>query len=240
MSNFVLVHGAFFGAWAWKRVVPQLRSSGHDVYAVTLTGSGERSHLLTPEVGMQTHVEDVRNLLEFEDLREVVLVGHSYGGMVIGCTSHQVPERIAHLVYLDAFVPEHGKSMFDMQSERFREMLQEMARVDGEGWKIPPLDPSGESLGITDANDIEWVRSKVTAHPLRTFAEPAILGNSDAERIPRTYIFCTKNPPDGSFPRIAKQIKQDPDWRYMELVAPHAAPISAPELLSERLLEVLE
>ena len=129
--------------------------------------------------------------------------------------------------------------MFDMQSERFREMLEKMARDGGEGWKIPPLDPGGESLGITDANDVEWVRSKLTAHPLRTFAEPAKLGNSDAEKIPRTYIFCTKNPPDGSFPRIAKQIKQNADWRYMELLAPHAAAVSAPKELSESLLEVL-
>ena len=101
MANFLLVHGAFFGAWCWRRVVPQLRSRAHDVYAVTLTGLGERSHLLTPEVGLHTHVDDVVNLLEFQDLREVVLVGHSYAGMVVGCVSHRVPERIAQLVYLD-------------------------------------------------------------------------------------------------------------------------------------------
>ena len=240
MANFVLVHGAFFGAWCWRRVVPRLRSRAHDVYAVTLTGLGERSHLLTPEVGLHTHVDDVVNLLEFQDLREVVLVGHSYAGMVVGCASHRVPERIAHLVYLDAFVPEHGKSFFDLQAERFREMFQERAKVEGDGWKIPALDPSSESLGVTDGSDVEWLRSKLTAHPLRTFTEPAILENSDADRIPRTYIFCTGNPPDGSLPRIAKQIKGRADWRYTELAAPHAAMITAPELLSEKLLEVAQ
>jgi len=127
MPDFVLVHGAFFGAWCWKRVVPRLRSCGNDVYALTLTGLGERSHLLRPDVTLQTHVDDVVNLLEFQDLREVVLVGHSYSGMVIGCASYRVPERIAHLVYLDAFVPEHGKSLLDLQVERFREMLKERA-----------------------------------------------------------------------------------------------------------------
>ncbi len=240
MTNFVLVHGAWFGAWSWSRVVPRLQSRGHDVYAVTLTGLGERSHLLTPEVSLQTHVDDVVNFVEFQDLREVVLVGHSYAGIVIGCASHRVPERIAHLVYLDAFVPDHGKSNFDLQVERFREMMEELAKVEGEGWKVPALDPSSESLGVTNGNDVEWLRSKLTAHPLRTFTEPAILGNPDADRIPRTHIFCTGNPPDGSFPRIAKQIKGSADWRYIELAAPHAAMITAPEILSEKLLEVLE
>lgn len=240
MANFVLVHGAFFGAWCWKRVVPRLRSRAHDVYAVTLTGLGERSHLLTPEVSLHTHVDDVVNLLKFQDLRDVVLVGHSYAGMVIGCASHRVPERIAQLVYLDALVPEHGKSFSDLQVERFREVFKELTRVRGEGWKIPALDPSSESLGVTDANDVEWLRSKLTPHPFRTFTEPAILGNTDADRIPRTFIFCTGNPSDGSLPRIAKQIKESADWRYMELAAPHAAMITAPEILSERLVEVLE
>jgi hypothetical protein len=143
-------------------------------------------------------------------------------------------------VYLDAFVPEHGKSFFDLQAERFREMFQERVKVEGDGWKIPALDPSSESLGITDGSDVEWLRSRLTAHPLRTFTEPAILENSDADRIPRTFIFCTGNPPDGSLSRIAKQIKGRADWKYIELAAPHAAMITTPELLSERLLEVAQ
>ena len=149
-----------------------------------------------------------------------------------------MPERVAHLVYLDAFVPEHGKSLFDLQVDRFRKMLQEQAELEGEGWKIPALDPTSETLGVTDRNDVEWLGSKLTAHPLRTLAEPAILGNPDADRIPRTYIFCTGNAPDGSFPRIANQIKGRADWRYMELSSPHAAMITAPEVLAEKLLEV--
>ena len=162
MANIVLVHGAWFGTWCWKRVVPRLQSLAHDVHTVTLTGLGERSHLLTPEVGLHTHVDDVVNLLEFQDLQEVVLVGHSYAGMVVGCASHRVPERIARLVYLDAYVPEHGKSFFDLQASRFREILQELARVEGEGWKIPALDPNSESLGVTEKGDVEWLRSKLT------------------------------------------------------------------------------
>ena len=239
MAVFVLVHGAFFGAWCWNRVTPRLQSHGHDVYTVTLTGLGESAHLLTPEVGLQTHVDDVVRLLESRDLSEVVLVGHSYSGIVIGCASHRMPERIAHLVYCDAFVPEDGKSLFDLQVRRFSGMLQQLAVTEGEGWKVPPLDPAGETLGITDPNDVEWLRSKLTAHPLRTLTEPAVLGNADADQIRRTYILCTGNPPDGSFPRIAHRIKASADWRYMELAAPHAAMVAAPEKLADTLLQVM-
>ena len=240
MANFVLTAGAFFGAWCWERVVPQIRSCGHVAYPITFTGMAERSHLLTRDVGLKTHVDDVVNLIEFDDLRDVVLVGHSYAGMVVGCASHRVPDRIAHIVYLDAFVPEHGKSIFDLQAKRFREMLQERARVEGEGWKIPPLDPRSESLGITDSDDVEWVRSMQTDHPLRTLADPAELGNADASAIPKTYMFCTENPPDGSFARIARRIKETADWRYVELAAPHAVMISAPETLTKNLMGVLK
>lgn len=239
MATFVLVHGAFFGAWCWQRVIPRLEAGGHDVHAVTLTGLGERAHLLTPEVGLQTHVDDVVNLLESQDLREVVLVGHSYAGMVIGCASHQVPQRLAHLVYLDAFVPEHGKSLFDLQVKRFRDQLQALADSEGAGWKIPPLDPSGETLGVTDPKDIEWLRSKLTAHPLQTLKARASLHHPDADKILRTYILCTGNPPDGSFPRIAEQLKAKIDWNYMEVPSSHSAMITAPDVLSDRLLKVV-
>ncbi len=240
MARFVLVHGAFYGAWCWERVIPLLSTRGHAVHAPTLTGLGERSHLLSPEIGLQTHVEDVVNFLQSRDLREVVLVGHSYSGMIVGCVSHRVPERIAQLVYLDAFVPEDGKSLFDLQAERFRKMLSEQAKTEGEGWKIPALDPTSETLGVTDEKNIIWLRSKLTAHPLRTLSEPAVLGNPKADKIPRTFIFCTGNPPDGSFPRLAKELKGRPDWKYMEINSSHSAMITAPGALSEKLLEVLK
>ena len=239
MATFVLVHGAFFGAWCWQRVIPRLEARGHNVHAVTLTGLGERAHLLTPEVGLQTHVDDVVNLLESKDLHEVVLVGHSYAGMVIGCASHRVPQRLAHLVYLDAFVPEHGKSLFDLQVERFRNALQALADVEGGGWKIPPLDPGGETLGVSNAEDIEWLRSKLTAHPLRTLREQATLDHPNAHRILRTYISCTGNPPDGSFLRIAEKLKAEPGWSCLELPSSHSAMITAPDALTDRLLRVV-
>jgi pimeloyl-ACP methyl ester carboxylesterase len=240
MAHFVLVHGAFYGAWCWERIIPLLSARGHVVYAPVLTGLGELSHLLSPAVGLQTHVDDVVNFLESRNLREVVLVGHSYSGMVIGSAAHRAPERIAHLVYLDAFVPEDGKSLSDIQSERFRQALYQLAQTEGEGWKIPPLDPTSETLGVTDDADVEWLRAKLTAHPYRTLIEPAVLGNPKAEGIPRTFIFCTGNPPDGSFPRLAGELKGRPDWKYMEINSSHSAMITAPEALSEKLLEVVK
>ncbi len=111
-ATFVLVHPAWFGGWCWKKVTPLLRAHAHDVFAPTLTGLGERAHLARPEVGLTTHVEDVLNLLKFEDLTGVILVGNSSGGMVITGVADQVPERIAHVVYLDAFVP-NGKRCFE-------------------------------------------------------------------------------------------------------------------------------
>ena len=240
MARFVLVHGAFYGAWCWERVTPLLRARGHEVFAPTLTGLGERAELLSPAIGLQTHVDDVVRFLELQNLQEVVLVGHSYSGMVIGCAAHRLPERIAHLVYFDAFVPEDGKSLSDIQSERFRLALLELAQTEGEGWKIPALDPTSETLGVTDERDAEWLRSKLTAHPFRTLLEPAVLGNPKAETIPRTFIFCTGNPPDGSFPRLARELKARPDWKYMEINSSHSVMITAPQALAEKLLAVVE
>src|SRR3954452_4236427 len=110
-ATFVLVHGAWHGGWCWKRLTPLLRAAGHEVVVPTLTGLGERSHLLTPEVGLDTHIRDITAVLKYEDLHNVVLIGHSYGGMVIAGVAEEVPERIAQLVYLDAFLPDNGKAL---------------------------------------------------------------------------------------------------------------------------------
>ncbi|MBV9253581.1 MAG: alpha/beta fold hydrolase, partial [Actinobacteria bacterium] len=114
MATFVLVHGAWHGGWCWRKLTPLLRAAGHEVFTPTLTGLGERSHLGHPDVGLATHVGDVAQVLWYEDLSNVVLVGHSYGGLVIGGVADQAPGRLKHLVYLDAFVPEHGRSMLDL------------------------------------------------------------------------------------------------------------------------------
>src|SRR5262249_39759793 len=138
-STFVLVHGAWHGSWCWKRVRKALQARGHEAFTPTLTGVGERSHLFSPHVNPDTHVEDVVNPIRWEDLSGVVLCGHSYGGCVITGVTDRLPDRIGALVYLDAVVPEDGQSMYDFLPGFYKAPQLEAARRDGEGWKVPPL-----------------------------------------------------------------------------------------------------
>ncbi|MGH7860970.1 MAG: alpha/beta fold hydrolase, partial [Candidatus Dormibacteraceae bacterium] len=145
MATFVIVHGAWGGAWSWNRfIVPLLREAGHDARAVTRTGLGERSHLASPDVDLDTHVQDVVNVLFYEDLREVVLVGHSYGGMVITGVADRCPERLSRLVYLDAAVPSDGMSISDQFGPERRQELIDRARREGDGWLLPPGPMQGD------------------------------------------------------------------------------------------------
>ena len=240
MANLVLVHGAWMGAWCWRRVVPRLRAAGHEVFTPTLTGLGEMSHLLDRDIDLDTHVQDLVNFIDFQDLDEVVLVAHSYGGLAAGVASHRIPNRIRQLVYVDAYVPLHDKSFFDLQAKRFRDYFRELAAAEGEGWKIPAIAPDGESLGVSDPDTVAWAASKMTPHPLRTLETPAVLENPAAEKIPRSYIFCTENPPDGTLSGFAAEIRKDPRWRYLELTSPHGAMLTVPDALADRILEALE
>src|SRR5262245_14863398 len=129
MATFVLVHGAWHGGWCWQRVSPLLRARGHEVFAPTLTGLGERSHLLTREIGLETHVADVVNAIRWEDLTDVVLCGHSYGGMVISGAADRMADRVRSLVYLDAFVPADGQSIFDFMTAERAEGFRDGARA---------------------------------------------------------------------------------------------------------------
>ena len=137
----MLVHPAWFGGWCWSKVTPGLRAQGYMVHAPTLTGLGERAHLARPEVALATHVEDVVNVLQYEDLNRVVLVGNSSGGMVITGVADQVPERIAQLVYLDAFVPQDGQSLLDMVAPDRRPAFDALVQKEGQGWLLPRFAP---------------------------------------------------------------------------------------------------
>jgi pimeloyl-ACP methyl ester carboxylesterase len=162
MATFVLVAGAWHGGWCWKRVRPLLRKAGHEVFTPTLTGLGERVHLLSPEVDLETHVTDIVNVLKYEDLTDVVLVGHSYSGVVVGVVSHRVPERIAQVIYLDALVPENGKSIRDLHADHGLHESVQRARqrleTEPDGWKDAPPAPDAPVLGVTEQADIAWMR----------------------------------------------------------------------------------
>jgi pimeloyl-ACP methyl ester carboxylesterase len=227
MATFVLVHGAWLGGWVWRHVTPRLRAHGHLVHAPTLTGLGERVHLASPAVGLETHVSDVVNLLEYEDLDRVVLVGHSYAGIVVTGAADRVPARIGQLVYLDAFVPDDGQSLHDLVPAGGAAHSRDLAAREGDGWRIP--------LEAEWRTGPAWMHDRWTDQPLRCFEEGVRLSGA-AAHLPRTYVRCTENAATGPlFDRFARE----PGWRVRELTADHAAMATAPEALSELLLDLL-
>ena len=237
MTNFLLVHGAWHGGWCWRRVTRILRAAGHEVFAPTLTGLGEREHLMSADVGLDTHIKDVLGVLEYEDLRDVVLVGHSYGGMVIAGVAEKAATRLAHLVYLDAFVPDDGKSLADYQPPEILAMFHEKANTEGEGYKLPSFP--AEVFGVTNEDDLAWVKPRLSPHPFKTKLDAVRLTNLKAAQIPRTYIYCN-NPAVGPFGQFAERLQADEAWQYLELATGHDAMITEPEMLSELLLEIAE
>ncbi len=234
MADYVLVHGAWHGGWCWGRVTPLLRAAGHEVFTPTLTGLGERRHLMSPDIGLETHIQDILGVLAYEDLHDVILVGHSYSGMVVTGVAYRVPDRIAELVYLDAFVPEDGKALVDYQPPQTRELFMEKTRTEGEGYKLPALIPP-EAFGITDEADLAWVRPRMDPHPFKTKLDPVRLADPRGAGIPRTFIRCT-DPADPPFAQFAQRVRSDGSWRYLELATGHGAMITKPRELADLLL----
>lgn len=234
MTTFLLVHGAWHGGWSWKKLTPLLQAAGHQIFNPTLTGLGERAHLLSPAVDLNTHIQDILGVLECEDLTGVVLVGHSYGGVVITAVAEKAPERLAHLVYLDAFVPQDGQSLFDFLLDDQRHSFEEQARTVGDGWRLPP--PQLKVWGITADEDIRWMSNRVGDHPLRTFTEPVRLSNPAAAALPRTFISCTAHPRP-ALVATASRLRTDPTWRYRELFAGHDAMVTEVQKTAGLLLE---
>ena len=211
--TYVLVHGMWHGGWCWRYLTPLLAAEGHCVVTPTLTGLGERAHLLHPDINLATHVTDVAAVMEMEDLSDVILVGHSYSGMVITGAAERCADRIRRLVYLDALVPAHGQSGFDLNSDAFREALETDARENGEGFKLTVRTP--EALGITDPVDAEWVASRLVPHPIGTFRDP-VDAKGRVLAIPSTFIFCTQY----AFGDTA-QICREKGWPVLEIDSGH-------------------
>lgn len=236
MTTIVLIHGGWHGGWCWKKVAPLLRAAGHEVYTPTLTGLGDRAHLLSPAVTLDTHVQDIVGMLECEDLRGVVLVGHSYGGMVMTAVAERMADRFAHLIYLDAFVPQDGQALADLADPTFYSNLEARARSEGEGWRVPP--PPLERWGITYEADVSWMRPRIGSHPLKTFNQAVRLTDEAAAVLPRTFIYCTDKPAGDSLARLAKRLRGETSWRYRELTSGHDAMVTAPRELAALLLEL--
>ncbi len=226
----VLVHGGWHGSWCWKYVAAKLRATGHDVYTPTLSGLGERVHLAGTGVNLDMHILDVMNVLEAEELSNVVLVGHSYAGMVIAGVADRAGKRLHGLVYLDAFVPDNGSRMLDyLPTERRNAMV----KAGESGGYVDPLPV--RVLGITNATDQEWVARRMTRQPYGTFTQQLKFENDGGKHLPRTYVYCS-NPPTGSFDQFATRFRTDPAWKFYELKTGHDCMITMPDDVAQIVL----
>ena len=238
MATFVLVHGAWHGGWCWRKVIPFLEAAGHAVYAPTLTGLAERAAELTPEVGLDTHIQDIVSLLEDKDLHGVILVGHSYGGMVITGAVDQAPERIAGLVYLDTFVPRDGDSMAGISPVIIWLLRRQ---TQGDGWRIA----SRGDYGVTTEPDRSWVLSNVTPQPLKTLLDRLHLKNpAIVSTKARMHIECASSSFVSRLRHLLRRLlapsalpPREAGWRLRQLRTGHDAMITAPRELADILLE---
>lgn len=237
MSNkktYVLLHGAWHGAWCWQKVTPLLQAAGHQVFTPTQTGLGERSHLLTGDVNLETFAQDLINVLQWEDLKDVILVGHSFAGNAITAAADRIPERIAHLVYLDALVPVSGQSAFSLVPPEVAQSRRELAKKTSGGLSIPV--PSADKFGVFDEHDAQWLMSKCTPHPIATYEHSLEFNNPVGNGLPVTYIAVTPYyMPTSSSRDFARQ---QSDWTYIEMPAGHDAMVTSPKELVDILLKV--
>jgi len=229
MADFVLVHGAWHGAWCWKRILPGLWQAGHRAFAVTLTGTGERARQLSPSITLHTHIDDVVAVMEAEELQQAIVVGHSYGGMVITGVADRLPQRIARLVYLDAVVPLPGESWSSGHPPQTQAQRREVIAATG---TIPPADPA--MFGI-DGEDAQWLARRQTPQPGGVYDDPLQFDAARVAALPRTFIDC--NAP--ALPTIAlmrERVRQQPGWQVHTIPTGHDAMISAPQELLRHLL----
>ena len=229
MTDFLLVHGAWHGGWCWTKLRPIIEARGHRVWAPTLTGLGERVHLARRDTGLETHVLDLVNVLDYEDLWGVVLVAHSYGGIPATVVADRCPDRLSAVIYLDSALPRDGQTGFDTfrgSEDAYRDPVE----LIGEGWLIPPPDAS---FGLRDLADLDWVRSRLTPHPMKTFEDPIRLANGGMS-VPAGAIICTEDATPNAV--LARGFSDVPTiW----ITAGHDAMISEPILVADAIDEML-
>ena len=232
MATFVLVAGAWLGGWCWRDVATRLQGGGHVVISATLTGLGERAHLLRRDVALDTHVSDIVGLFEYQDLHEVVLVGHSSGGTVITAAAEETATRIRALVYLDASVPWHGESNNDVLGQDLASQLRRSAKLNGDGWRLPPA-PVNE-WGLPD--DLRpWVEHRVTPHPLRSLEDPVHLESEVAASLPR--VFFRSSTQSAPYARLIARAR-DAVWLCRDLSGGHYPMLTEPDAVAAALAEL--
>jgi pimeloyl-ACP methyl ester carboxylesterase len=244
MAAFVLVHGAWHGAWCWQRVLPALlRDPAHSAHAVTLTGVGERVHLMSPLITLETHIADVANTIEAQELDAVVLAVHSYAGMIGTALADRMPGRIAHLMYIDAVVPEPGESWASTHAAATREARVAAAQASAD-YGIAPPDAS--VFGLEGA-DHAWAQRRMTAHPGHSYLAPLQFDPARVAGVPRTFVDCTR-PALATIAAIRQRVRDPGFWngawrggggaRVVELATGHDPMISTPQELAALLLDV--
>ena len=247
MATYVIVHGGWAGGWIFSEVASLLRKQGHEVFTPTLTGVGERVHLAHPDIDLYTHIEDVVNVLVYEDLKDVVLVAYSSGGMVVAGVADRIPERIRHLIYVDGLLLENGESLLDLLGSKFAEALVAQIESEGEGWYLPRITPPPEGqplpadyAGLSE-EQVKSIYDRVTLHPAGPVKSTIILKNPTSRDLPGTYILCTDKPADWLvWPAINKSVERarERGWLYRELATGHCPQWTRPKELTDLLLEV--
>lgn len=233
-ATFVLVHGAWHGGWCWKRVAERLAAAGHRVFSPTLTGLGERAHLLSRSVNLDTHIQDVVGVLEAEELDGVVLLGHSYGGIVITGVAARAPARIRRLIYLDAALVEDGACWSDIVPPETAAARRRLAEESSGGVSMPV--PDAAVFGLAEPGDIAWVQRRMTPHPFAPFDQKMRWGGPIGAALPKVYVDC-RRPPYAGLEAMKARYRGRPEWPFVELAAGHDAMVSAPEETARLLLE---
>lgn len=234
MPTFVIVHGGFGGAWEWTPIARRLRARGHELFTPTLTGMGDRTHLAGPDIGLGTHVEDIVAAIEMEDLRDIVLCAHSYGGMPVTAAADRIADRIRMLIYIDALVPASGQSALDLLPEWFGEQARETA--DARGQVPMPASVEPPRGWIPEEERLRYIR-RLRAQPLRTLTDSIELSGA-ADRLPTAFVRCTHAvPPGDPISAIAARVRAR-GWSYREIACPHDPQILDPNGIAEVLHEL--
>ncbi len=234
MTTFVLLHGAFHGGWCWSRVAALLRARGHAAFTPTQTGLGERAHLLSRAITLDTFVADLTGVLEAEELHDAVLVGHSFGGIAVTGAADRMPARIRSLIYLDSVIPQNGYTPLDLSQPDIAAERRRLAAADG-GLAVAPPDPG--HYGVPPGPDADWARRRMSPHPFGALDSSLRLGHPPGNGLPCTYVVCTA-PIYQPLALHREYARAQPGWGWRELAAGHDAMITAPAATAALLMEL--
>jgi pimeloyl-ACP methyl ester carboxylesterase len=225
-ATFLVCTGAWSAGWSWKKMHPLMAAAGHRLVVPTYTGLGEREHLASPSNDLETHIQDIVSVIKYEDLRDIVLVGHSYGGMVATGVADRARDRIVRSIYLDAFVPTDGQSLMDANPPAMRQRMQELAKA-GDGWRVP----SNPIPSDTSEADVKWISERRLPQSIKCFDQPLKMRGGELT-LPRSYVYFTRIVPADPFRPFAERAKNNTGWQYYELDSSHSAHVTAPEALA--------